>query len=401
MKNDENSTSPRFDRIRRLSFDPLLPAMIDDPYPTYRRLRDEEPAHYSAKFSTWVLSRYDDVRAALLDAQTYCSGQGVLLGSAAEDFLPMVETTDPPHHGPLRALIGDAFRRRHVEPLEGALQALVDELIDAFIERGRCDLTAELAWPFPANVICELLGVPEADRESFRDWAYALSTGNTADGNAAHRIYAYFAQLLEARRREPRADLVSALLASRVEGRALGESELLGSCFQLVVAGHETTTNLLSNAVIVLSRHPDLRQRLATEPARIPDAIEEILRFDAPVQGLSRTLTRDVRLHGRVARAGERVHLLFAAANRDERAFEAPDELDIERSPNAHLSFGFGIHFCLGAHLARLEARIALAALLERIPDFELESDAVRRLPSLMLRGAETLPLRFSPGASR
>lgn len=379
-------------------FDPTSLAMRDDPYPLYRDLRDNDPVHYSERFSSWVLSRYDDVRNALLDHETYCSGQGVLLGTDPESFLPMVETTDPPEHTPLRALIGEAFLRRKVGPMEESLRALVTRLIDEFIERGECDLQADLAWPFPANVICELLGVPDEDREQFRDWAYALSTTQDGDLTAAKNIYGYFTDILEERRARPGEDLISALIHARVEGQALTQPQLLGTCFQLVVAGHETTTNLLSNTFVLLSRDRDLRRRLIQEPALLPSAIEEILRYDAPVQGLSRTLTKDVELHGKKMRAGDRVHCLFAAANRDERSFEEPDRVIPERSPNPHLSFGFGVHFCAGAHLARLEAQIAIAEVLARLPDFEMKDDQVERFPSLMLRGVERLPVKFSPG---
>ena len=381
-----------------MEFDPTSPSMREDPYPFYRWLRDEEPVYYSSRYSTWVLSRYEDVRNALGDAETYCSGNGVLLGSAADDFLPMVETTDPPEHKPLRALIGAAFLRRNVAPMEDALQRLVDDLIDAFIERGECDLAADFAWPFPANVICELLGVPVEDREKFRVWAYELSNAHSASLVAAKSIYQYFAELLEARRSAPRDDLISALLEARVEGQALNQPQLLGTCFQLVVAGHETTTNLLGNTCVLLCSERHLRRRLIDEPALLPKAIEEILRFDPPVQGLSRTLTRDVALHGVTMKAGDKVHLLFGAANRDERQFEVPDRLDPDRSPNPHLSFGFGIHFCLGAHLARAEARIAISSLLSRMPDFAMIEDRVDHFPSLMVRGVQRLPVSFAPG---
>ena len=381
-----------------MEFDPTSPPMRDDPYPFYRWLRDEAPVHYSAKYSTWVLSRYDDVRGALGDAATYRSGDGVLLGSKADDFLPMVETTDPPEHQPLRALIGAAFLRRRVVPMEDAMQRLVDDLIDAFIERGECDLARDFAWPFPATVICELLGVPHEDREKFRTWAYELTVAGESSLGAARSIYEYFGRLLELRRSEPRDDLVSALLEARVEERALTQLQLLGTCFQLVVAGHETTTNLLGNACVLLCADRDLRCRLIDDPTLVPKAIEEILRFDAPVQGLSRTLTRDVGLHGATMKAGDKVHLLFAAANRDERQFEEPDRLDPTRSPNPHLSFGFGIHFCLGAHLARAEAHIAISTLLARIPDFAMTEDRARYFSSLMNRGVQRLPASFAPG---
>ncbi len=380
-------------------FDPLDPSMVDDPYPFYRELRDHDPVHRSEKYRTWVLSRYDDVRGALVDHETYCSGQGVLLGTDPETFLPMVETTDPPEHTPLRALIGEAFRRRHVGPMEASLEGLVHDLIDDFIESGHTDLMSNLGWPFPAGVICELLGIPEEDRELFRGWAYDLSTG--AGVAAGQAIYGYFSKLLELRRSRPESDLVTHLLEARVDGEALTEPQLLGTCFQLVVAGHETTTNLLGNTFVLLCEQPELRTRLIDEPALLPSAIEEILRYDPPVQGLSRTLTRDVELHGTKLAEGDLVHLLFAAANRDERTFESPDRIDPARSPNPHLSFGFGIHYCAGAHLARLEARLAIGAVLERLPDFELAEPRVDRLSSLMVRGPKTLPVTFTPGERR
>jgi len=379
-----------------MEFDPLSPQCLDDPYPTYRVLRDEHPIHFSETYGSWVLSRYRDVREALLDPETYCSSRGVMLGHEPESFLPMVETTDPPAHAPLRALIGQAFLRRHVEPMERSLRDLVTELIDAFIERGECDFTAEFAWPFPANVICEFMGVPPAARAPFRDWAHGLSTG---DSRAAGNIYAYFRGLIAERRKNPTEDLVSELVAARIGDDALTEEQLLGTCFQLVVAGHETTTNLLSNAVVLFAGRPELRERLAKDPGMLPTAIEEILRFEPPVQGLSRTLTRDVELHGTRLPRDSKVHLLFAAANRDERAFDEPDLLDPERRPNPHLSFGFGIHFCAGVHLARLEVRIALEEILARLPNLSLATERVHRLRSTMLRGAETLPVRFRPGS--
>lgn len=378
-----------------MRFDPLLPENLADPYPAYRALRDDEPVHFSQKYRTFVLSRHDDVRGALADPQTYCSSRGVLLGTNPENFMPMVQATDPPEHSPLRALIGQAFQRRKVEPLEQSLRDLATELVDSFAQRGECDFTAEFAWPFPANVICEVMGVPVEDRELFRGWSHGLATGNIA---AAGRIYGYFEELIEKRRASPADDLVSALIAARVDGKALSETQLHGTCFQLVAAGHETTTHLLSNAIVLLALRPELRERLAAEPALLPSALEEILRFEPPVQGLSRTLTRDVELHGRPLPAGAKVHLLFASANRDERAFEAPDVLDPGRQPNPHLSFGFGVHFCAGAHLARLEVRVALEELVARLPDLALRDDTVHRLPSTMLRGVETLPITFRAG---
>ena len=384
-----------------LLYDPYDPAIAEDPYPTYRRLRDEAPLHRIERLGIWVLSRYADVLAALRDPGTFSSAHGIFLDQNPDLFLKDMLQTDPPRHDRMRKLVLEALTTRRVAALAPRLREIVRQLLDGLVERGACDFAAEFAWPFPAIVICELLGIPDADRERFRRWSYDLATGpRRQDGSspaAVAAIYAYFGDLLEERRRRPGRDLVSALLAARLDGEALGEADLRAFCFLLVVAGHETTTNLLGNTFLQLALRPDLRKELAAQPALIPDAVEEFLRWDSPTQGLSRTLVRDVELHGAKLRPGEKVHLLFAAGNRDERAFERPDELDIRRAPNPHLSFGHGIHFCLGAKLARLEMQVALEEVLGRIPDFELACDHVERLPSPLLRGVERLPLAFEP----
>ena len=387
--------------MSELRYDPYDAEIAEDPYPTYRRLRDEAPLYRIERLGIWVLSRHADVLAALRDPATFSSAHGLFLDQNPEVFLKDMLQTDPPRHDRMRKLVLEAFTTRRVAALEPRLRAIVRELLDPIAERGSCDFAAEFAWPFPATVICELLGIPEGDQERFRRWSYDLATGpRRQDGSspaAVAAIYAYFGELLEERRRRPGSDLVSALLAARLDGEALGEQDLRAFCFLLVVAGHETTTNLLGNTFVQLALRPELRRRLAADFALVPDAVEEFLRWDAPTQGLSRTLVREVELHGRKLGPGEKVHLLFAAGNRDERAFERPDELDIHRSPNPHLSFGHGIHFCLGAKLARLEMQVALEEVLARIPDFELGCAHVERLPSPLLRGVESLPLSIAP----
>jgi hypothetical protein len=390
--------------MSELAYDPYDPAIAEDPHPTYRRLRDEAPVYWIERLGFFALSRYADVLAALRDPATFSSAHGLFLDQDPEAFLPNMQSTDPPRHDGLRKLALDAFTTRRVAALEARMRGIVRELLDGFAGRGACDLASELAWPFPATVICELLGVPSADRERFRGWSYDLATGaRRGDGSnlaAASAVCDYFGELLAERRRVPRDDLVSALVAARLEGQALGEEDLRGFCFLLVVAGHETTTNLLGNGFLLLAERPELRKELAADPSLIPGAVEEFLRYESPVQGLSRTVVREVELHGAKLRPGDKVHLLFAAANRDERAFERPDALEIRREPNPHLAFGHGVHFCLGAKLARLEAQVALEELLRRIPDFELACERVERLPSPMLRGVERLPVAFPPSPS-
>jgi hypothetical protein len=384
-----------------LHYDPYDPAICEDPHPTYRRLRDEAPLYRIERIGLFALSRYADVIAALRDPGTFSSAHGLFLDQHPDAFLKDMLQTDPPRHDRLRKLVLEAFTTRRVAALEPRLREIVRGLLDGFAERGACDFVAELAWPYPATVICELLGIPASDRERFRRWSYDLATGpRRRDGSnraATAAIYAYFGDLLEERRRRPGRDLVSALVAARLDGEALSEDDLRAFCFLLVVAGHETTANLLGNTVFELARRPDLRKELATGPELIPGAVEEFLRLEGPTQGLTRTVVREVELHGTKLRPGERVHLLFAAANRDERVFERPDELDVRRDPNPHLAFGHGIHFCLGAKLARLEMQVALEEVLARIPDFELACERVERLPSPLLRGVERLPLAFEP----
>src|SRR5579871_54684 len=389
-----------------MDFNTYDPTIHDDPYPTYRMLRDEHPAYWNERLRFWVLSRYEDVLAALRDPATFSSAGGITIDARGREFKPMMITMDPPQHTGLRNLVAKAFTPRRVAELEPRIRTIAEALLDSLVTRDIADLVDEYAWPRPAIVISELLGVPPADRAAFRAWsgdlvrgAHTPELGATELGQGAMRaameLYRYFGVFLAERRRAPRDDLASALLAAEVDGRALTEDELLGFCFLLLIAGHETTANLLGNALLALARHPDARVALARNPALLRTAIDEFLRFDAPVQGLARTVAHDVELHGRCMHPGEKVLLLFGSANRDERYFAEPDRLVLDRRPNSHLAFGHGVHACLGALLAETEARVGLEAFLARLPAYDVLEAGVERLHSGPIRGLVRFPVRF------
>ncbi|OBG89895.1 MULTISPECIES: cytochrome P450 [unclassified Mycobacterium] len=390
----------------QLHYDPFDTAIQDDPYPVYRQLRDEAPLFRAEAANTWVLSRHEDVVAALLDHQTYSSVNGVFPtppdAPFLESFLPMMIMMDPPRHDQLRGLVSKAFTPRRIAALETAIDELAMSLIEGLTSnQGRADFVADFAGGLPAMVIADLLGVPREDRQQFRQWSSTLIQSNPAHGEvaeglaAAAAVYGYFADFLADRRQAPRDDLMSALVTAEVNGQHLSDDELLGFCLLLLIAGHETTTNLLGNAAVVLAEHPQSRHRLAADPTLIGQAVEELLRYDSPVQGLSRVLTTDVTVHGTTMPSGDSVLLLFGSANRDERVFAGPEVFDIDRRPEHQVAFGRGIHFCLGAALARMEARIALRALLSRLPDWAVDRDSALRLRSGPIRGYLSLPISW------
>jgi cytochrome P450 len=379
-------------------FNPYSRRLHADPYPAYARLRDEEPVCHNAKLGFWALARYDDVLAALKDWETYSSASGITL-AAFSGLKPMIILMDPPRQGELRKLLLKAFTPRRVAGLEARIREIARELIGAFAGRGACELMADFAAPYPTTVIAELLGIPRADREQFKAWSDAIMTAPSVDGEALTRayaaIFAYFERIVAERRRRPGDDLVSALVAAEAEGRRLTEDELLGFCALLLIAGNETMANFLGNAVWTLARQPEARRALAADASLLPVAVEELLRYEPPVHELARTLTRDVVLHGRTLAKGDRVLLLLASANRDPRRFAEPERLDLRRDPNLHLAFGFGIHFCMGASLARLEARVALEELLAALPEYRVTAEAIRWFRTPAVRGPAALPLAF------
>jgi cytochrome P450 len=388
---------------QQLTYSPFDPEVIADPYPVYRELRDNAPVYWSREASSWVLSRYDDVSAALTDPATYSSASGIFPTPPGVDmtelFLPMLIMSDPPRHTQLRHLVSKAFTPRRIAGLETGIQTIVDDLLDQAPAAGTWDFVSGFAGPLPAIVIADMLGVPREDRDRFRTWSSTLIQSNPTRGefgpglDAAAALYEYFSAFLAERRAHPREDLMTALVHAEVDGQHLSEEELLGFCLLLLVAGHETTTNLLSNSAVLLAQHPESRQQLADNPDLAPAAVEELLRYDSPVQGLARTLTQDVVLHGQHLPQGDTVLLLFGSANRDDHAFPDADHFDISRHPERQVAFGRGIHFCLGASLARLEARFALQALLARHRVWNIDLDAAVRLRSGPIRGYFSLPM--------
>lgn len=368
-----------------IAFDPFVQTSAPDPHPVYRALREREPLYRNEERELWVLSRHGDVRAAILDPETYSSAQGVIPSGFVPEK-PILISSDPPVHTRLRKAVQRALTPRRVAALEPRIRAYARRLL-ANLPRGEeIDLVTGFTQPLPMYVMSELLGIPMEDRPIFRRWAEAVvhtNVGSSAAIEEAQReLYAYFAGVVAERRRQPREDLMSILLSPTEEGDLLSEDEMLGFCFLLLLAGIETTTAALGNAAALLDRERGERKRLIDDPSAIPNAVEEALRYDSPVQGLSRTLTRDVELHGRRLAAGERVHMLFAAANRDEAVFPDPDRFDTSRDPNPHLAFGFGVHFCLGASLARLELRIGLEELLASAPRYDVADATPERVRS-------------------
>jgi cytochrome P450 len=398
-----------------LAFNPFLPEVHKDPYPLYHQLRSEDPVHRSS-LGFWVLTRHADVLAVLRDPRMSRdprrSERMELLRASAEvdellseeEAAPSMLFVDPPDHTRLRALVSKAFTPGAVERLRPRVEAIVSELLDRVAGAGRMDVVEDLAYPLPVTVICELFGVPEADRDRFRAWSRELvrllDPLVAADAleralQARLALRGYLRDLIATRRAQPTGDLLSALIASEDQGSQLSESELVSMCVLLLVAGHETTVNLIANGTLALVRHPETRAGMEADAALPGSAVEELLRYDSPVQFTSRHALADLEIGGRRVRAGETVIAVLGAANRDPAQFPDPDRLDLTRAPNRHIAFGGGIHFCLGAPLARVEARIAISAMLERLPGMELGPEPPVRRDTVTLRGLSSLPVSF------
>lgn len=388
-----------------LVYDPYAYWIHEDPYPTYKRLRDEAPAYYNPDLDFYALSRSHDVWRGIQDWETYSSAEGVALERGSSARPPMIIAMDPPRQQQLRRLVSKAFTPRRVAALEPTVRALTRKYLEPVIERGSCDFVQDFAAKLPMDVISTMMGVTGADQDMLREWADTIlhreegkaeipRAGLEASGNLAR----YFAEDLARRRAHPGDDLISALLDADVDGERLTDAEIVGFCFLLVIAGNETTTKMLGNAMVLLARHPEQRAWIAANPGGLAGAIEEVVRYDNSTQMLARVLTRDVALHGTTMQAGKKVVLLIGSANRDERAVERPDEFDVRREP-AHLAFGHGLHVCLGASLARLEGRVGLEEVLPRMPDYTVDTAGLVRVHSANVRGYSHVPIRFAPRA--
>jgi cytochrome P450 len=310
---------------------------------------------------------------------------------------------DPPRHTRMRALVSRGFTPRRVSELEPRIRAIAREHLDACRRRGGCDFIADFAGRLPMDVISELLGVPASDRPTLRAWADQVVHREEGQrglppevAQAALKMVQYFTAMIAENRRSPRDDLTGALLAAEIDGSRLSDREIIGFLFLMIVAGNETTTKLLGNALYWLSRNPDPRQQVRRDPSLIPLWVEETLRYDNSTQALARLVARDVELHGEKLRAGEKAVLLIGSANRDERAFPDPDRFDLHRNTQRSLAFGQGTHFCLGASLARLEGRVALEEVERLLPGWEIDPSGIQRIHSVNVRGFAALPIRFA-----
>ena len=394
---------------RELEYNPYAFDVHDDPYVVYRRLRDEAPAYWNSELRFWVLSRFDDVLLAFRDHETFSSSGGVALESrrppsSARGSDRMMIEMDPPEHTVFRRLVSRAFTGNRVAAMEDQVREIVRGYVDAVAGSGRCELVDDISGPFPMDVISAALGIPVADRPRLRSFADQLLVRE--DGSMAmpaealdgmFGLLAYFTEDLE-RRGPGDGGLISDLLSLEVDGRSLTTEELLGFSVLFVIAGHETTTKLVANAVELLSRHPEQRDALVADPALVPGAVEEVLRFHNSTQYMHRVATRDVELHGCRIAAGDSVLLHIGAANHDDREFgPTAEDFDIHRRPDRHLAFGYGAHFCLGAALARLEGRVALEELHRLLPDYEVDHDAKVRFHSSNVTGWSRLPMTFTP----
>jgi cytochrome P450 len=377
-----------------VEYDPLSEAFRLDREGVYRRLRDEAPVHLDPAGRFAALSRFDDVRAAAVDWQTFSA-----VTAEAKILRPIINDMDPPLHSNRRANLSRAFTPKRVADLEPRVRMIARSLVGRFASRGWCDIVAEFAALFPSQVIGELIGIPGDLLAECRSITDSVMRIEGPEGNASpvERADALFAALVAERRESPGDDLVSALLAVGGDGgEPLSDEEILGFCYLLLVGGNDTTTNLIGNGMELLFRHPDQRAALVAEPALIPQAVEEMLRREPPTQTSARQTTRDVELYGVTIPGDSRVLLVWGAANLDEREFPRPDRFDIYRSPERHLSLGHGAHFCMGAALARLEARVAFEELLACMPEFVI-LDEPERIRSVWAWGFESLRVGFEP----
>ncbi len=392
------------------------PPNVQDPFPVHRNLRDREPVRWNESLNAWTIARYDDVLEVFSRPARFSSDRFRRLAPRYASERPEVKAVadvladwlvfrDPPDHTRLRGLLQKSFTPRHLEKNRDRIQTTIDELLGAAAGRGEMDFIRDFAFPLPALVIALLLGAPTRDIEPIKRWSDRLAAyiggavderDNFSEARAGlASLVDYFGALLRERRRRPGDDLIDLMLRAEHEGEALSEEEVASNCVLLLFAGHETTTNLLGNGLFHLLRNPEQLARLRADPGLLATAVEELLRYDGPVPATAKIATEDVAWHGQRIERGQMVLALMSSANRDPRQFARPDTLDVGRRTNRHLGFGFGIHFCLGAPLARLEAQLAFRTVLRCLPDLELGSPAPRWKPMLFLRGLESLPVRW------
>ena len=399
-----------------MTYDPAAPEVRRNPFPVYSQLQDDDPVHWSESLRSWVLTRYDDVRqVAMSDVMSpdrlrpfYAQLKGErreILAEVMRYLSLWMVFRDPPEHTRLRRLVGTAFTPRSIEALADPVSRVVDQLLDALPRNQSVDWAQQVAMPLPAYVILDLLGIPHqsyADLKAWSDELRAFVGSSRADPDRYNRarhgatqLAGFFREVIAARRAAPGEDFVSRMITARDEQGSLSEDELVATCMLVLFAGHETTTHLLSNSANALLDHPDQLQRLRDNPALINPAVEEFLRYDGPSNAITRVVSADHEIGGKLLRSGDRVFAMVNAANRDPRRFDDPQGLDIARQPNRHLTFGFGLHFCLGAPLARLEAQLCVAGLIRRFGKIERAAGETEWIDSLAMRGLSRLPVQL------
>ena len=398
---------------------PIDPA-ASNPYPRFQQLREEDPVHWNQGINSWTLTHYSDVLDALRDqrlsSEQISAYSARLPDTAAELIQPLIRLfadmmlmSNPPDHTRLRKLANKAFTPRVVDQMRSHIQNLVAELLDGIEKNrrqdGRFDVIADLAYPLPAIVISEMLGVPDADRKQFRKWTGDLAAflGNirmVAEAaepaqKSAFELSDYLREIISQRRLEPQEDLISALVPAKEEGDTFSEAELYSMCIMLMLAGHETTTNFIGNSLLALLQNRDQLERLQADPGMIDTAVEEFLSYESPAQSAAKIAMEDIEMGGRRIEKGQRVTLILAAANRDPERFSNPDLLDITREDNRHLSFGFGPHFCLGSALARLEGQAVIGTVVQRWPGVQLAGDDFEWRYNPSFRSLISLPVAY------
>ncbi|APE42395.1 cytochrome [Sulfitobacter alexandrii] len=411
---------PDTSRPEELVYDPTDPAVMADPFPVYARLREEDPVHWSPSLRSWIITRYTDVRDLLLSdtmsvnrlLQFYESlppADAMLLRDIVHYLNLWLAFRDPPDHTRVRRIMRHAFTADAIATMRPQIHEISDLLLDRLAAAGTddVDLIREYALQLPAFVIMDLLDVPRDMLDEFKEWSddMAVFIGGARNSDDKYERAArgcrhmsdYFRKLIEERTANPKPGFLMDLINARDEGDKLSDDELVATCILVLFAGHETTTNLIGNATLLLLRHPEQLDRLRADPELVDPMIEEVLRFDGPTNALVRVVARDHDLHGRTLREGERVFVMVNSANRDPRMFDDADRFDITRDQNRHLTFGQGIHLCLGAKLAREEGRIAVRKLFERFPDLTLNpAEPPEWLDAMVPRGTRRLPVRLN-----
>jgi pimeloyl-[acyl-carrier protein] synthase len=398
-------------------FTPLTPEKLENPYPYYARLRENAPVWFSKEGGYWLISRYEEVNAILRDihySKRMTNAKGVdkiiarlmdprLMGMMKSRQNSML-AQDPPDHTRLRGLVNKAFTPKMVEGLRPHIESIAKELIDNVANKGKMDLIADFAFPLPVTVISEMLGIPTSDRDKIKEWSRPIAESFDIDSSkeamlkakdASEAFTNYLKPLVAERRKNPKEDLISGLIAAEEEGNKLTEQELFANLVLILLAGHETTVNLIGNGMVALLRHPDQLQKLKENPSLIGTAVDEVLRYDSSVQLARRVVMEDVQVHGQTLKKGDMCTLMIGSANHDPAVFPDPEKFDITRTDSKYLSFGAGIHHCLGSSLAKAEGEIAISMLTSRLPNMKLATDKLQHRHPAALRGFIEIPVTF------